>query len=72
MGKMRWWWRSAARGRTSRDLKITLQGSPGAPTVKNLPCNAEDTGSTPGPGRLQVPHATEQLSLHTTTTEPAL
>lgn len=70
--RLRWWWRSATRGRTSRDLKITLQGSPGGPTVKNVPCDAEDTGSTPGPGRFQVPHATEQLSLCASTPEPAL
>ena len=26
-------------------------GSPGGPIVKNLPANAGDTGSIPGPGR---------------------
>ena len=45
-------------------------GFPGGAVVKNPPANAGDTGLSPGPGRL--PHATEQLSLCTTTTEPAL
>ena len=28
---------------------------PGGPVVKNLPANAENTGSIPGPGRSHVP-----------------
>ena len=36
--------------------------------VENLPANARDTGLSPGPGRF--PHAMEQLSPCTTTTEP--
>ena len=43
---------------------------PGGTVVKNLPANAGDMGSIPGPGRF--PDATEQLSLCATTTEPAL
>ena len=39
------------------------------PVVKNLPSNAGDTGSIPGPGT-KIPHAKGQLSLRTTTTEP--
>ena len=42
---------------------------PGGPMV-NLPSNAGDTGSIPGQGT-KIPHATGQLSLHTTTTELA-
>ena len=38
--------------------------------VKNPPAKAGDTGSIPGRGRF--PHAVEQLSPCTTTTEPAL
>ena len=38
--------------------------------VKNLPSNAGDTGSTPGQGT-KIAHATGQLSLRATTTEPA-
>ena len=41
----------------------------GGPVVKNLPCNVGDMGSNPGRGT-KIPHAVEQLSLHTTTTEP--
>ena len=42
---------------------------PGGPVVKNLSCNAGDSGSIPGRGD-EVLHATGQLSLHTATTEP--
>ena len=41
---------------------------PGGPAVKNPPCIAGDTGLTPGQGT-EIPHATAQLSLRTTTTE---
>ena len=34
--------------------------------LKNLPCNAGDTCLVPGWG-MKIPHAAEQLSLHTTT-----
>ena len=36
------------------DLKMT-QGFPGRSAVKNPLANAEDLGSTPGPGRSHVP-----------------
>ena len=32
-----------------------IDGSPGCPVVMNLPCNAGDMGSIPGPGRSHVP-----------------
>ena len=38
--------------------------------VENLPCNSGDASSIPGWGTT-IPHATGQLSLHTTTKEPA-
>ena len=38
--------------------------------VKNLPCDAEDAGLTPGQGT-KILHAVEQLSPHTITTVPA-
>ena len=38
--------------------------------VKNPPSNAGDVGSIPGRGT-KIPHAAGQLSLRTTTTEPA-
>ena len=44
-----------------------MQGFPGGAVVKNLPANAGDTGSSPGPGTF--PHAAEQLSPCATTTE---
>ena len=46
-----------------------MQGFPGGPMVKNLPCNAGDLGLIPGQ-RTKIPHATEQLSPATATTEP--
>ena len=36
-------------------LKSLNQGFPGGPVVKNLPANAGDTGSSPGPGRSHMP-----------------
>ena len=43
------------------------EGFPGGAVVKNPPANAGDTGSGG-----KSPHAAEQLSPCTTTTEPAL
>ena len=40
----------------------------GGPVVKNLPCNAGNTGSISGQERF--PHTAEQLSQCTTATEP--
>ena len=42
---------------------------PSGPGVKNLPCNAGDTGSLSG-GRTKMPHAEEQLSPHTQLLSP--
>ena len=47
---------------------------PGGAVVKNLPANAGDMGSTPGPGRSHMPQSNEArapqlLSLRATTTE---
>ena len=39
---------------------------PGKSLVKNLPCNAADSGLSPGQGT-KIPHAREQPSPHTTT-----
>ena len=41
----------------------------GGPVVKNSPPNAWDVGWIPGQGT-KIPHATEQLSLYSTTIEP--
>ena len=43
---------------------------PGSAVVKNPPAIAGDTGSSPGQGRSHMPRS--NLSLCTTTTEPAL
>ena len=41
-----------------RDLKIiVLGGFPGGAEVENLPANAGDTGSSPGPGRSHMPRS---------------
>ena len=42
---------------------------PGGLVVKNLPCKTQDASSSPGRGT-KIPHAKEQPSLHTATTEP--
>ena len=36
-------------------LKTSILGFPGGTVVKNLPANAGDTGSSPGPGRSHMP-----------------
>ena len=36
-------------------LKNNFWGFPGGTVVKNLPANAGDTGSIPGPGRSHMP-----------------
>ena len=43
---------------------------PGGPVIKNPPSNAGDAGSILGQ-RTMIPHATGQLSLHTTAKELA-
>ena len=35
--------------------KSKSQGFPGSVVVKNLPANARDMGSSPGPGRSHMP-----------------
>ena len=44
---------------------------PGGPVVQKLPSDAGGVGSIPGQGT-KIPHAAEQLSCHTSTTEPML
>ena len=39
------------------NLKRTELGFPGGAVVKNLPANAGDTGSSPGPGRSHMPRS---------------
>ena len=41
--------------KAAESLRKSLQGFPGGPVVKNLPCNAGDTGFNPGPGRSHMP-----------------
>ena len=53
---------------TSVETKLYQGEFPGGSVVKDLSCNTGDVGLTPGWGT-KVPHAMEQLSLHTTTTE---
>ena len=38
-------------------IEILNQDFPGGAVVKNLPANAEDTGSSPGPGRSHMPRS---------------
>ena len=55
-------------GRTQFNSTITSRDSSGGTVVKNSPCNARDSCSKPGMGT-KIPHATEQLSLCSATTE---
>ena len=50
-------------------LRSRAQGFPGGSVVKDLPANAGDTGSIPGPGKS---HAVKQRSQRATTVESAL
>ena len=68
---------SAAKKNTGNRLYIDPSivscwegGFPGGPVVKNLPCNAGDTGLIPGWGT-KIPHVEEQLIPRVTTTELA-
>ena len=49
--------------------KKEVRGFPGGAVVKNPPANTGDPGSKPWSRK--IPHATEQLSLCATTTEPS-
>ena len=51
-------------------IRKSTQGFPGGAVVNNPPANAGRHGFEPWPGK--IPHAVEQLSLCTATTEPAL
>ena len=42
-------------------IKTLKQGFPGGPVVKNPPCNARNTGSIPGPGKIPCLRATEPV-----------
>ena len=37
--------------------KVHYWGFPGGAVVKNPPANAQDTGSSPGPGRSHIPQS---------------
>ena len=43
--------------RCTSHLESGLPGFPGGAVVKNPPANAEDTGSSPGPGRSHRPQS---------------
>ena len=51
-------------------IKVVIRDFPRGPVVKNLPCNAGDTGPIPGRGT-NFPHAEGLLSPSATTREPA-
>ena len=61
----------------SHHYNITQRDFHGGAVVKNLPANAGDTGSSPGPGRSHMPRsnsarAPQLLSLRSKTREPQL
>ena len=41
----------------SKSKECIGEGFPGGTVVKNLPANAGDTGSSPGPGRSHMPRS---------------
>ena len=40
-----------------KPLRRRLEGFPGGAVVENLPANAGDMGSSPGPGRSHMPRS---------------
>ena len=64
------WCKSEIEPKNKYLLKDKFWDFSSGAVVKNLPANAGDTGSSPGPGRSHM--GTEQLSPCTTTTEPLL
>ena len=53
----------------TKSFKKERWGFPGGTVVENLPANAGDAGSSPGPGRSHMPwsnwaHEPQLLSLH--------
>ena len=44
-------------GEKKCEWKMNKRDFPGGPVVKNLPCNAGDTGSTPGLRRSHMPQS---------------
>ena len=52
-------------------MKKPTRDFPGGAVVKNLPANAGDTGSSPGPGGSHMPQSNYELPC-ATTTEPVL
>ena len=50
-------------------VKCKGRDFPGGPVDKNLPAKARGTGSVPSQGT-KIPHASEQVNPHTTTSEP--
>ena len=70
--------RHQSRGRKKRGSRAGAwaqvkenRGTPGGPVVKNLPANAGNKGSIPGPG-INISHASGQLSPGATSTEPTI
>ena len=60
-------------------IRHILKRIPGDAVVKNLPANARDTSSSPGPGRSHMPRSNQartpqllRLCSRATTTEPQL
>ena len=47
-----------------RSLRVGCWDFPAGPVVKNLPCNAWDTGSIPSPGGSHMPRATKPVCHH--------
>ena len=58
----------SSKGLRDRNTTYKIRDFPGCPVVRNLPCNAGDASSIPGPGT-KISHAAEQLSPHASTTE---
>ena len=50
-------WKVAFTERNKEHQKCIFLGFPGGAVVKNVPANAGDMGSSPGPGRSHMPRS---------------
>ena len=53
----RWKFKDAAKAGIVLTSRVSGCGFPGGAVVKNLPANAGDKGSSPGPGKSHMPRS---------------
>ena len=64
------WWLRADEGWRQESKMAQFRDFPGSPVVNNLPANAEEVGSIPGPGRSHMPCCNKASVLQLLKTSP--